>query len=741
MAKTKGSSGNFTYDFGIAIAQSTVNKVVSLAGASLTLASAFYSLQQIATEYVDTLKTNTLRFGGYLATIKTMEQAQNRLLKGLTTFSVQDQLEGMNKLRAAGINIRKDFEFYNKAAHASGKSFNEFATSVNSAIAGNLSGLVEMGLMTERAARRFQIYQGNTVMMQGAITNFLKSNKALAQAIQNDFFTIKDQMRRLGENWKFFMQSIVGKPNDPGSFYAQVVKTIKTVADAMARNGKTLRQWGFAIGQILGWVIRNIGHFILWIGKVVKYLVNHIWKTTDNYQQSVYKMIVVLEFWKVHIVNQFKEVLHFVEKHQRAFWTLLNILAVYKAMSMGISAYRFGVAGIRGIVKGWKEALALATRYRRVTGAGRAISWAAFMPAGLRKVWVATARALEYSFKNIALYVKVISMGNWKGLKMLVGLDFGWLLKPFIWLIRNIPTIIGMLEGVGSAIVGAFTVSNPVGWIILAISLLALLYAKVKPFRDFYLTVISIYWEFYRLLVNVYFFIVFKLMAGVKAAWNWIKNLASKIGEFFANIGRAIAGLWEAFMNTAVGNWMNENIFKPVVNFFKWLWGGVEAVGSWLKKWIWDPIVAAVTWLWDKISKITDALKGVVNWFKGINENLEASNTKTMNSLGIKGNAPALPSSDWIDKKLNWDDSKKTTTKPTTKSKNPIIVENKTPYFGSTSEKAPVTVAKGAITINVAKGSDIDENKLAMRIKKELMDIQLRDFNRRGGINNQIFTI
>lgn len=45
MAKTSINQAQFTYDFGIMIAQSTVNKVARLTGVTLSLASAFYALQ------------------------------------------------------------------------------------------------------------------------------------------------------------------------------------------------------------------------------------------------------------------------------------------------------------------------------------------------------------------------------------------------------------------------------------------------------------------------------------------------------------------------------------------------------------------------------------------------------------------------------------------------------------------------------------------------------------------------
>ena len=129
MAKkaTRGNNAQFTYDFGIAIAQSTVNKITRLTGATLTLASAYYALKTTATQYVDTLRENTLRFGGMLSTMKAMEDAQRRLIKGQSYFAPDDQLRGMNQLMAVGVKVGENLEWINKAAHATGRSFSDFS--------------------------------------------------------------------------------------------------------------------------------------------------------------------------------------------------------------------------------------------------------------------------------------------------------------------------------------------------------------------------------------------------------------------------------------------------------------------------------------------------------------------------------------------------------------------------------------------------------------------------------------
>ena len=176
---TSGNNSQFTYDFGITIAQSTVNKLVRLTGATLTLASAYYALRTNAEKYVDTLRENSLRFGGILSTMKAMEAAQNRLIKGQSFFSVDDQLRGMNSLMAVGVKVGENFEFINKAAHATGKSYAQFANAISQGIQGNMQALVDMGLMTQRSTRYFEKYRANTIQRQQAVLNFVKQHKGL----------------------------------------------------------------------------------------------------------------------------------------------------------------------------------------------------------------------------------------------------------------------------------------------------------------------------------------------------------------------------------------------------------------------------------------------------------------------------------------------------------------------------------------------------------------------------------
>ena len=103
--KLRGGDPQFSYDFGVAVSTATLSKITRLTGVTLSLAGAYYALQKTATEYVDTLKPNAMRFGGYLNTMQTMAKLQDRIAKGQTSFSVQQQMRGMNDLMSVGIIV------------------------------------------------------------------------------------------------------------------------------------------------------------------------------------------------------------------------------------------------------------------------------------------------------------------------------------------------------------------------------------------------------------------------------------------------------------------------------------------------------------------------------------------------------------------------------------------------------------------------------------------------------------
>lgn len=323
--KLRGGDPQFSYDFGVAVSTATLSKITRLTGVTLSLAGAYYALQKTATEYVDTLKPNAMRFGGYLNTMQTMAKLQDRIAKGQTSFSVQQQMRGMNDLMSVGIKASENLDFLDKSAHAMGVSFDEFAGAISNGIRGNMSGLVQMGLLTERSTRYFEKYQANTIQRQQAILNFVKEHKGLQTLIKNDFRTIKDGTAQISGIWKTFMQSVVGDPRNPDSLYGSVVGVFDKIGGGLSKSLEYIKRAGYMVGRVLGWFVKQIGEFVMWVGRVINKSLDGSKKILDNYRESTNSLIVWLEFMKLRVVKFFQD-------YQEPIKTTLKLLLAYKAL-------------------------------------------------------------------------------------------------------------------------------------------------------------------------------------------------------------------------------------------------------------------------------------------------------------------------------------------------------------------------------------------------------------------------
>lgn len=686
--KSRGSEAQFTYDFGIAIAQSTVNKLTRLTGATVTLASAFYSLQQISKQYVETLKTNALQFGGQIQSMRAMAEAQERLMKGVTPFGVEDQLAGIDALRAVGVAAQKDFKFLSDAAKASGRDFGQFASSIANGISGNMSGLVQMGLLTERAVRMFEKYPANTIMRQDAIMNFVRQHKGLLNLIKNDFDTVQNQMMRLKETWKMFVQSIMGKPNDPGSFYGQIVSTVRQLADSFVKNGKLIRQWGFAIGQVLGFVVKSVGQFVRWTGRQVGSVLGMLWKTTDNYKNEVRAFVVWLEFWKVKIVSFFKS-------YGSEIKTILKLLILYKALSMAFNVTSAAILGVKALCTWWRTARALQLRYI-ATGAGgfrsKLASMAAFMPRGFRAFWIGTGRILnkiggQIAFigfklkpvtKSLGIFLLAFAKNPAKGLVTMVKL------------LGRIPQLLAAGVKGGSMMMAAFGVSNPVGWILLAIAAFAILYAKFKGFRDAVKTWFNWWKENVILYVKI-------LWEGLKLVWNVVVWIYTKFKQLFKLVGK----IWDIFKDTKVGNSINKYIVKPLTKVFNFIWDVVKKIGNFFK--------GTLGWILDKLTKANNFMSGEI----------ADANVGTKGAKGGTNSVQVSPP--------QTETSKETQDNPLLTSQ-----DNGEGFGDMDTGVSEYNFEKGAVQIIVQKGENIDEEKLKRIITKAIEDMK-RTADNRGG--------
>lgn len=697
MAKaTSGSDAQFTYDFGIAIAQSTINKVTRLTGVTLSLASAYYALKTTAEEYVNTLRENTFRFGGMLGTMQAMEQAQNRLIKGLTYFNVDDQLRGMNQLMAVGVDMRKNLDWITKAAHASGQSLAQFSGAIANAISGNMGQLVDMGLITQRATRMFDKYAANTVMRQQAILNFVKNHKGLLAAIRNDFYTIQDQMNRIKATWSAFLQSILGKPNDPSSFYGQIARSMKLVADALANNLEQIRRVGFVIGSVLGWVMKQVGHFVVWIGKKMKQSLSAVWKMTDNYKEFTRSLLVWLEFWKLKVVDFFKE-------YGGAIKTVLKLVLAYKALKWAFLIGDVIIKSVWAYYKAIKDIVKLQMAYIAFQGPAlnKIAVWlqslAVWLPQPFRHAWVASGKYLGKMVANCKTSTGIIgtmfraipkvvaapllaTITLLKtGLKGIVGLIGTVLTGPFALLTKgrfggglfskSLKALVAPLRLLGKILIWILTPFAKLreGFVWLGANagrLFMGLFGTLKTIGasilNFLFNIGGITKTFFNLLklrgvaairaislaissINPFGWIVIAITA-IVVLYKKFAIVRTVVNQMFKTWWEWIKLLWNLAYGAVIGVMVVfKNLWNYISGFFKWaaraiknMWNGFKdtSVGRFVDRYIVIPLRTLFEWIMDGIRWL---LKGAATILSVINSDLAEQIRKGEKALGIKG--------------------------------------------------------------------------------------------------------
>lgn len=797
---TRGRGAQFTYDFGISIAQSTVNKLARLTGVTLSLASAFYALRNTATEYVSVLRENTLRFGGVLSTMQAMQQAQDRLITGMSRFDVRDQMEGMNQLMAAGVNVKKNMDWIEKAAHATGKSFAQFSGMIAGAVQGNLQGLVDAGLMTQRATKAFSRFQGNSLAMQRHVLEFLKNHKGLLSAIKNDFMTIEDGVRRLRAVVTSFLQSIIGKPNDPNSLYGSIAKVVNMIADKFGKDGVLsknmimLRQYGEGVGVVMSWVVRKVGELIVWLARQVKKVAVFLLGPSDTFAERMRSLVVWLEFWKLKVIDILEDVVKaivgFYKKHETLIKAIGAVLIAYLAwgaawkmitkgtlliegMTLGLRALRKSIMAAGGAWTFFSKMMTVGmfrtarnrsffrlfglTPYKVNAwflnlGAGAAASFSkgfavvrtltmktwTGMLAAMRTAWFASSRKMLLGFMlmwnglvdAIVKWFK-FSWALWNkptvALKML-GNGFKWLFglvlrffKSFKYLLTLILNLPKLLANVGNGIKGvaaAVGATNPVGWIILAITLLTVLYSYCEKIRLITNTYFKMWWEFQKTQWNILYGLFVGVCTLIKSVWVFLKNyIITPLINFFKSAIVWIGEMWSAFMNTAVGKFINNYIVSPLKTAFEWI----------IKAWNW----------------LIKGMSSVLKIMSLTNDSLADNIDKMAEGVGLPkwgakgGNYDTNDTTDYLSPK-NWGLSKLFKSSGggdavVALPKNPLVGDIPSGGLGG-GEKTTnnISLSNGAVQIIVPKEVNIDEAKLARMVRDEIRNLD-RENGMRGG--------
>lgn len=726
MAKTSINQAQFTYDFGIMIAQSTVNKVARLTGVTLSLASAFYALQTTGDKYVKTLRENSLRFGGFISTIQQMEKAQERLIKGQTSFSVDDQLKGLNQLAAVGINVRKDFDFINKSAHATGKSFSEFSSAIANAVQGNMQSLVDMGLMTQRATRMFDKYTANTVMRQQAILNFVKQHKGLNDLIKNDFENIQDQIVRIKATWSGFLKEVVGKPNDPESLYGMVNKSLKSIAQKFSQSYKDLKQYGKGIGIVMGWTVRQIGRTIEWLGRQGKKAINFLLGSSETFVERMRTLVVWLEFWRLKVRDFFDEYGNSIKsiiKWLLIFKGLKTVFVISKAAIASAYAYNAALFGRLGFF----------TRIKRVQKSIGGISW-----------WK-------------AFWLSVIPR---------------WLRRTLTWFSRffsvtlpkALPKTLGLFKKIGSFIGGGLTSSagKLIGKFAGAVGIWTTVYETLQWIDR---KVFGIDNSFGTMMKNL------------KTSWISLKNNFFSFYDDFRYQWSSFSDWWSEHVTEPIRKrWQDagwSDWFTNMKNNFKDL---IDTVKGWLEP-IFKPFRSLMNWFDERVATFKNmqgqkliqqnnfrnqqALNNI-NWVnakrkeavaRGYDPNryqytpraqelLEQGKKINAKNSRTDGTTPLTPKerNAFVGALRSQYASTKPLSEGTEKVENPITaVKNDTQptytaqdVFNETDYSSPITLENGAVQIIVQKGEGIDEQKLASKVKRIISDLQRETRMRKG---------
>lgn len=157
--------------------------------------------------------------------------------------------------------------------------------------------------------------------------------------------------------------------------------------------------------------------------------------------------------------------------------------------------------------------------------------------------------------------------------------------------------------------------------------------------------------------------------------------------------------MWDKFMDTRVGQWINKHIIQPLTTFFNWVSNLIQKV-------------------FGKIANVVSNLKG---WFTRSADKVGQSTAELAAENGIKvpiwsNPFPETPSG-------NTATPAPTATLPTVSA---------SAISGASETLSTMNFNQGAIQIMLNGSSGIDENILAQKIKEVILDLD-RQGRMRGG--------
>jgi phage-related protein len=308
--------------------------------------------------------------------------------------------------------------------------------------------------------------------------------------------------------------------------------------------------------------------------------------------------------------------------------------------------------------------------------------WESFKPPGWLKTIADNINIIVAGIAGLAgaiAALKIMSLLSklgllTKGIKGLMALGIGVAIAGLVLLIQDVIDFIKdpswekfneilydlsiILAGVALAMI-AFNATNPVGWIMLAISAVVALVATIIKYWDEISAFLSgvAQWIYDNVIKPIVDFFV--------GLWNTIVDIFTPIIDFFANIfdtiftnigifinniKEIISALWNAIKNILgpIFNWIYDKIIKPIADKIKLFWeklkSGFKTAVDTIKN-IFTPIVNFFKGIIDKIKSIlvkiattvgdiiSGAFKGVVNGVLGAIEKILNFPIRAINKL------------------------------------------------------------------------------------------------------------
>lgn len=689
-----------SYDFGIQIARGTVSALATTVAGVIALTGTIAGLVNASEAMTNRINANTISMGGYANTLKAVTFAQQKVLQN-GRFATDDILSGINAMNHAGKDAVKNYDLIAAAAAASNNDFKSIANIVRN---GDYRGLAEMGVITDRMATRFEQMHYTQVQNVDNILRMLKAAKD-KKMFDGAVESIQSLTRRIFAFKDLFVQSLLGDPKDPQGLAYVFKQHLKSIGDTLMKYQNRIIYWGKTVGLVLRTSLGVVMDFVKMIAKNVFHMDQLSKQTNQTMQDKLMSFGLWLEIQRVRIKM-------FFEEYGHAIGTIIKWFVYFKAAKFALSIGK----SIIGTVLDYRRAI-LRTLKDVIFGFG------------------AVNRAGIYSFDGIGRAAGSL----WLGMKRGSLAFFGWFATAFagfkggivlgfqtLW--ATITTsVTGLMASMqawfASSVTGFLAMIGPIGWVVIGVAALA---AGIAYLTYNYRQLIE---EYNKNLES-------RIAKAMDTEATSIQNLAKRYEKLGMNIRDAMNAAI-AFERQTISTERRKveaeiaaRTSKLGTNYNPGSMSSQssQAIGNMLNKMTGrDAEMTKILALQKKVTELNAQSLAALN--SGIaSRNAGTITGADLYSVGVNNIAPDRS-------KQSNTDMKKTAQfyQASTQDVYPSSSYSGKPETGGGMGMGNnLTMAAGAITINVPAGSGIDEQKLAKMIDKLIKESMYKNNVREG---------